>query len=97
MENRLIKFKDGFVFIDVTDIAETIFGAESLYAVDVDKETEGLIEGIHELNYWLSKRTLRICIEGGHLPISKNTEWWENSEKITHEGYVYVRSKDILK
>ena len=94
MEDRLIVLKDGFVFIDVTDIAGTLWGTESLYAVDVENETETLIEDKFELDYWLRKRTLRICMEGGHLP--KNKQWWDDSDKITHEGYVYVRTKDIL-
>jgi len=37
-----------------------------------------------------------VCIEGGHLP-TPSIDWWDDSEKITHEGYVYVRTKDIIK
>ena len=95
MKDRLIVCKDGFVFIDVTDIAGTLWGTEDLYAVNAEDETESLIEDKLELNYWLRKRTLKICMEGGHLP--KKNQWWSNSDKITHEGYVYVRTKDIIK
>jgi hypothetical protein len=71
--NRLIVFKDDFVFVDVTDIAKSLWGKEDLYVVDV-----------------------AMCIEGGHLP-TPSIDWWDDSEKITHEGYVYVRTKDIIK
>ena len=97
MENRLIVFKDDFVFVDVTDIAGTLWGTEDLYAVDVDKETESLIEEKFELDFWLRVGTLKICIEGGQLPTPNNSDWWTKSEKIAHEGYVYVRTKDIIK
>jgi|TARA_R110000764_G_scaffold56593_1_gene123267 hypothetical protein len=33
----------------------------------------------------------------GENEIVPTDSWWSNSEKITHEGYVYVRVKDILK
>lgn len=33
----------------------------------------------------------------GENEIVPTDSWWSNSEKITHEGYVYVRIKDILK
>ncbi len=94
--NRLIVFKDGFVFVDVTDIAGTLWGTEELFIVDTEKETESLIEEKFELDFWLKTRTLRICMEGGHLP-TPSIDWWDDSEKITHEGYVYVRTKDIIK
>jgi len=35
--NRLIVFKDRFVFVDVTNIAESLWGKEDLYVVDVDR------------------------------------------------------------
>ena len=40
MINRLIKFNDGYIFRDVTDIAEKMYGVDDLYAVDVNEETE---------------------------------------------------------
>jgi len=88
MENRLIVFEDDFVFVDVTDIAKSLWGKEDLYAVDVDRQTESLIESNYQLK--------NLCIEGGHLP-TPSIDWWDDSEKITHEGYVYVRTKDIIK
>jgi hypothetical protein len=50
--NRLIKFNDGYIFRDVTDIAEKMYGVDDLYAVDVEEQTESL---------------RRICTEVGHL------------------------------
>jgi len=96
MENRLIVFEDDFVFVDVTDIAKSLWGKEDLYAVDVDRQTESLIESNYQLKNYLHSGTLRVCIEGGHLP-TPSIDWWDDSEKITHEGYVYVRTKDIIK
>ena len=93
--NRLIVFDD-FVFVDVTEIAKSLWGKEDLYVVDVDRQTESLIESNYQLKNYLHSGTLRVCIEGGHLPPS-SIDWWNNSEKITHEGYVYVRTKDIIK
>jgi len=96
MENRLIVFKDDFVFIDVTDIAKSLWGKEDLYIVDVDRQRESLIESNYQLKNYLHSGTLRVCIEGGHLP-TPSIDWWDDSEKITHEGYVYVKTKDIIK
>jgi len=31
------------------------------------------------------------------LESKPSIDWWDDSEKITHEGYVYVRTKDIIK
>lgn len=95
MENRLIVFDD-FVFVDVTDIAKSLWGKEDLYVVDVDRQIEHLIESNYQLKNYLHSGTLRVCIEGGHLP-TPSIDWWDDSEKITHEGYVYVRTKDIIK
>ena len=95
MENRLIVFKDNFVFVDITDIANSLWDKEDLYVVDVDRQTESLIESKTQLKNYLHSGTLRVCIEGGHLP-TQSIDWWDNSEKITHDGYVYVRTKDIL-
>jgi len=93
--NRLIVFDD-FVFVYVTDIAKSLWGKEDLYVVDVDRKTKHLIEKKDDLNHWLSSGTLKICIKGGYLP-KTNIDWWSKSEKITHEGYVYVRTKDKIK
>jgi len=94
--NRLIVFKDRFVFVDVTDIAKSLWGKEDLYVVDIDRNTKHLIEKKDDLNHWLGSGTLKICIKGGHLP-TPSIDWWSKSEKITHKGYVYVRTKDKIK
>ena len=37
-------------------------------------------------------------MEGGHLPKEVAAKIkWADAQKITHEGYNYVRTKDILK
>ena len=40
--NRIIVFKDDFVFVDVTDIAKSLWGKEDLYVVHVARQTEHL-------------------------------------------------------
>ena len=30
------------------------------------------------------------------MPKQPHNKWWEEAEKITHEGHIYVRTKDIL-
>lgn len=64
--NRVIKFNDGFIFRDVTDIAEKMYGVDDLFAVDVNQETESLITHETEINYHI-KYGRRICTEVGHL------------------------------
>tara|TARA_R110001632_G_scaffold50941_1_gene126897 strand:- start:24387 stop:24677 length:291 start_codon:yes stop_codon:yes gene_type:complete len=96
MKNRLIVTKDNFIFIDVSDIAHLIYEKEDVFMYDAHTDTESLADTIEEINFYIANdRTL--VIEGGHMPKHTNNEWWSNSEKITHEGYVYVRMKDILK
>ena len=64
--NRLIKFNDGYVFRDVTDIAEKMYGVDDLYAVDVEEQTESLITHDTEIDYHI-KYGRKICTEVGHL------------------------------
>ena len=72
---------------------EEVWLAHELFVVH-DDDSESLIESHDEIDEAL-KLGLKIGIEVGHLP--KTDSWWSNSEKITHEGYVYVRVKDLLK
>jgi hypothetical protein len=64
----IIQFSDGFVYLDVTEKARGVYSSElfDLYAVDVDWESEWLIESHGDLDVALGSG-LSVCIEVGHI------------------------------
>ena len=97
MKNRLIITNDNFVHIDVTLIAQELYGCVNLFTYCESEQVEALIESQEELDY-AEKQGTTIVMEGGHLPKEVAAKIkWADAEKITHEGYNYVRTKDILK
>ena len=63
----MIQFSDGFVYLDVTEKAKEIYSSDlfDLYAVDIDRETEHLIESHRDLDVALESG-LNVCIEVGY-------------------------------
>lgn len=95
--NRLIITDDNFVHIDVTSVARTLYGSVDLFMYFEHEQSESLIESEEELDY-AERQGITIVMEGGHLPKEVAAKIkWAGAQKITHEGYNYVRTKDILK
>jgi len=94
--SRLIITDDNFVFIDVTSMAQELYKCVDLYMYFEHEQSESLIESEEELEY-AERQGITIVMEGGHLPknVAAKIKWAE-AQKITHEGYNYVRTKDIL-
>lgn len=104
MESKAIVSSDGFIWMDVTDMALNVFesGLFVLHGVWQEGEAtryERIIE-LDDLKHAINKER-RICIF-----VSKQSETqslgpvtpesWNSADKITHEGHIYVRFKDIL-
>ena len=90
--SKLVVFKDGFVWLDVTQKAKDIFlsGTLSLYVLYPD-ETEALIESVDEINEAL-KLGLTIAIEGGYL---KNSIPFNEADKKLINGYWYIKMSEL--
>jgi len=96
MRNRLIVTDDNFVFIDVRPMAQELFKCVDLYMYFEHEQSESLIESEEELEY-AERQGITIVMEGGRLPKKVAAKIkWADAQKITHEGYNYVRTKDIL-
>lgn len=94
--SKLITFKDGFAWLDVTDHASRypykLFESEmELYTLH-DDDSESLIESVEELQEALSLG-LRIGLEVGH--IRPKESWWSKADKILQDGFWYIKSADI--
>lgn len=95
MENRLIITKDNFIFADVSDIAHLIYDRVDVFMYDAKTGVESLADTIEEIDFYIANDRA-LVIECGHMPKQPHNKWWEEAEKITHEGHIYVRTKDIL-
>lgn len=102
--SKLIKSADGYVWMDVTEKAlnvwETgIFEMHDLISIGNNVITSK-IHNIEELSR-ASQLGHSICIPVGKLSESNSVGFlvsttWDTADKITHEGHVYIRAKDIL-
>jgi hypothetical protein len=105
--DKLIKSQDGYVWFDVTEKAQALFESElfSLQAVwSKEKEEDVLmrvpIDNQEELNIALQAGR-HICIYVGRVSDSINLGFvtqtsWTSADKISHEGNIYVRFKDLM-
>ena len=105
--DKLIKSQDGYVWIDVTDKAQSVFdtGLFNLQAVWSKENEEDVlmrtpVDTQTELNLFLQQGK-HICIYGGRVSDSISLGFvtqdsWTAADKITHEGNVYVRFKDLV-
>jgi hypothetical protein len=94
MENRLIITKDNFIFADVSDIAHLIYDRVDVFTYDPSIDVESEAVTAEDIVHCPDGSIL--VIECGHMPKQPHNKWWEEAEKITHEGHIYVRTKDIL-
>ena len=105
MNNSLIKSKEGFVWLDVTDKAQKILesGAFELFHVwkQGDKTFRLPIENERDLNEALNTpfpitehHAVCIEVEGRKLDFV-TLESWESADKIQHNGFIYVRYADL--
>lgn len=66
MNNRLIKTKDGFTFVNVTDLALALFATNSVELFELNGElSESLIDSEELLKEVLGLRHI-VVMEGGH-------------------------------
>lgn len=105
--DKLIKSKDGYLWIDVTENAQAVFdtGLFNLQAIWSEDEENSVITRVpidtqRDVNYALQKNK-RVCIYAGELNKSKslgfvNKDSYSSAHKIVHEGHLYVRFKDLL-
>lgn len=101
--SKLIKSDDGFIWLDVTDKAVEVYatGLFPLYNVwNSGSHTFRIpIEDIIDLDYALNNKSM-VCIEVGNIKEGKSLDFvtiesWDSADKITHDGHVYVRYKDL--
>ena len=102
--SKIIKSADGYIWMDVTEKAlnvwETgLFDMHDLVSIGNSLITSK-IRNIEELSK-ASQLDHRICIPIGKLSESKSVGFlvsstWGSADKITHDGHIYIRAKDIL-
>jgi hypothetical protein len=80
-DNKIIQFKDGFIWKDVTKEAKEAFKTFPLYRVNQEEETEALIETIEDLNEAI-ERDCKICIEIGYINKPTIEEEREKHQKV---------------
>jgi len=109
MNNTLIKSREGFVWLEVTEKARRIFNSQTFELYHVwryDGKTFRMpIEDEKDLDYALdtsfpTTEQHSICIEVGDDGEGKKLDFitldsWEEADKIQHNGYIYVRYADL--
>ena len=75
MENRLIKTEDGFTFVNVTDLALTLFATNKVELFELNDElSESLIDSEERLKEVLELGNV-VVMEGGHEDVKKLRVW----------------------
>ena len=75
MINRLIKTEDGFIFVNVTDLALALFATNSVELFELNDElTESLIDSEERLKEVLELGYI-VVMEGGHEGVNKFRVW----------------------
>lgn len=103
---KLIKSQDGYTWMNVTDKAHDVFmtglfNLQALWVQEGDNQIQrSPIESIGELNIALETGKA-VCIFIGQDSESirlgfVTQDSWSAAEKITHEGFTYVRFKDLV-
>jgi hypothetical protein len=104
---KLIKSQDGYLWMDITDKAQAVFetGLFNLQAVWSKENEEDVlmrmpIDGQEELNIALQLGR-SICIYAGRVSESISLGFvtqdsWTAADKISHDGNIYVRFKDLV-
>ena len=102
MNQRLIKSSDGFVWLDVTDRAREVFDLKLfrlfLLWQKEDKTLRIPVENESEYDYAISSGN-KICVYVGKMGDGSSDrvtiDSWDTADKLTHNGYVYVRYADL--
>jgi hypothetical protein len=100
--NKIVKSSDGMLWLDVTDKAEKLFKAD-VFQLFFVWESEGKtlripIDDEDDLKYALNNKGI-ICliIEGDVSDVTDITkDSWESADKISHNGFIYVRYSDLI-
>lgn len=109
MNNTLIRSREGFVWLEVTDKAKKIFDSQAFELFHVwryDGKTFRIpIADETELKYALetpfpANEHHSVCIEVGDDSENKKLDFvtlasWEEADKIQHNGFIYVRYADL--
>ena len=103
MASNIITSTDGVVWIDVSDRARRIFNADlfQLYHVWEHGGRTLRIPIVDEVDLEYAEQTGHpICIEVGRLSKGElsdkvTADSWRDADKITHNGYVYVKYNDL--
>lgn len=101
--SKIIQSKEGFIWLDITEDANKIFFS-NLFSLFLVWQKEGNtfripITDEMDLDYAVQVGG-KICIEIGSANGSDKIEFvtrdsWNAADKITHNGYVYVRYNDL--
>jgi hypothetical protein len=91
--NRLIKFKDGFYWWDLTNEAEDIYKSIELYVL-FDDESELLVESIEEIHEAIANN-LRIAMKMGY--VGERPDLWTKCQRYLRKGHWYIKLSDALK
>jgi hypothetical protein len=103
MENRLITSKDGMTWMDVTDIAKTVWNSGLFplyeYMEKGDKMVRLPIEDTDHLLRVLDSDNSVVIKVGQNWNINRHEhvtmESWVNADKIQYNGFIYVRYADL--
>ena len=94
MDNKLIVTQsDNFVFVDVTDHAESLFEILELYICYSD-DSQSLVDTIYDIRRAIEQGN-RIGIEGGHIPKQRSLSF-KDADKVLVGGYWYGKYSQIL-
>ena len=75
MKNRIIKTEDGFTFVNVTDLALTLFATNKVELFELNDElSESLIDSEERLKEVLELGNV-VVMEGGHEDVKKLRVW----------------------
>ena len=100
--NKIVKSSDGMLWLDVTDKAEKLFKADlfQLFLVwKVEEKTLRIpIDDEDDLKFALkSDGIICLIVEGDVSDIIDITkDSWEKADKISHNGFIYVRYADLI-
>jgi hypothetical protein len=92
-DNRLIRFRDGCYWWDLTDKAEDIYKSIELYVL-FDDESESLVESIEEIHEAINNN-LRIAMKMGY--VGKRPDLWAKCQRFLRKGHWYIKLSDALK
>lgn len=97
---KYLKSMDGMIYLNVHDKARALWGIVDLFVL---WEKENINHRINiatedELLFFLNQEGRYVCMEIGHTDelIRPSIEKWNEADKITHNGYLYIRCNDIL-